>query len=116
MNLIKYNSWALLVKDTSKHYKIIENLENKDCSVVLINKKVGNVNGLDVYESLNDVPHNIDIVAIIEESIDLNIILGEMELLDIDNIWIDKNLENEEIRRKIKSMKLNIDPNVNINE
>ena len=43
-----------------------------------------------VYESLKDIPHNVDIVAIIKESIHNYCIIDEMELLDIKNIYFEK--------------------------
>ena len=61
-----------------------------------------------VYESLKDVPHNVDIVAIIKESIHNYCIIDEMELLDIKNIYFEKGSYTEYILKKAKEAKLNI--------
>lgn len=114
MSLLKYDSWAILIKDIEKQYKLIEVLKSKGYKVVGINQMVGNVNGIEIYESLKDVPHNIDVVGIVEESVDTYAALDEMELLDIVNIWFEKDSYNEETIRKAKSMKLNIEYNLNL--
>lgn len=111
MSLLKYDSWAVLIKDINKQYKLIEFLKSKDYNVVGINEMVGTVNGIEIYESLKDVPHNIDVVGIVEDSINTYAILDEMELLDIVNIWFEKDSYNEEVIRKSKAMKLNIEYN-----
>lgn len=116
MSLLKYNSWAILIKDINKQYKLVEFLKSKGYEVVLINEMVGIVDGIEVYESLKDVPHNIDVVGVVEESIDTYAILDEMELLDIVNIWFEKDSYSEEVIRKAKSMKLNIEYNLKLED
>lgn len=113
MSLLKYTSWAVLIKDIEKKYKLIEVLKSKGYKVVGINEVVGIVDGIEVYESLKDVPHNIDVVGILEESMDTFAILDEMELLDIVNIWFEKDSCNDEVIRKAKGLKLNIEYNLN---
>lgn len=112
MSLLKYHSWAVVIKDINKQYEIVETLKNKGCKVVGINKIPGNSNGIEIYESLKDVPHNIDVIGIIEESSDIYMILEEMELLDISDIWFSKNSYSDECIKKAKSMKLNIEYNL----
>ena len=63
---------------------------------------------LHVYESLKDIPHNVDIVAIIKESIHNYCIIDEMELLDIKNIYFEKDSYTEYMLKKAKEAKLNI--------
>lgn len=111
MNLLKYNFWAVDIKDISigsKTYKIIDILKKHNYSVVGISKNKYKICGIDTYESLKDVPHNIDVVSIVEKSLETYSILDEMELLDIKNIWFEKESYNDLMIKKAKSLKLNI--------
>ncbi|MGL6106788.1 CoA-binding protein [Romboutsia sp.] len=117
MNLLRYNSWAVLIKDKSQEsieYKVIEALMEKKHTVVGIDANKNYIDGVEIYESLKDVPYNIDVVAILEQSIDVYSILEEMELLDIKNIWIDKDSCNEQILKISKDMKLNVENKLNL--
>lgn len=117
MNLLRYNSWAVLINDTSKEskeYQSIEALIENKYSVVGIMSKKCYIEGIDIYESLKDVPHNIDVVAILGQSIDIYSILEEMELLDIKNIWIDKDSCSEQVLKVSKEMKLNLECKLNL--
>ena len=103
MNLLKQKSWAVVIIDEnedSKEIKIINLLKENNYTVenLLYDKDYSNnVVGINlnnyksdkfhVYESLKDIPHNVDIVAIIKESIHNYCIIDEMELLDIKNIY-----------------------------
>ncbi|RDY23736.1 CoA-binding protein [Romboutsia maritimum] len=111
MNLEKFNSWAVVIKDTDnegKVYDIIKILAKKNRKVVGISDEKACIDGIDIYESLKDVPYNVDIVVIVEESLKIYSILEEMELLDINNILFEKDSYNEIILKKAKDMKLNI--------
>ncbi|MPN59053.1 hypothetical protein SDC9_206771 [bioreactor metagenome] len=112
MNFFKYDSWAIVAKDYSlgsKSYKIIELLKNHECNVVGINYENNiRTNNIFIYESLKDVPHNIDVVVIVDETIETYVILEEMELLDINNIWFEKDSYNDAIIKKAKSLNINV--------
>lgn len=112
MNFFKYDSWAVVAKDYSsgsKSYKIIELLKNHECNVVGINYENNiQTNNIFIYESLKDVPHNIDVVVIVDETIETYVILEEMELLDINNIWFEKDSYNDLIIKKAKSLNINV--------
>lgn len=109
MNLLRHNSWAFVISDIEKEYKLLEHLNNKGDEVVFINNNVGEKDGIPIYECLKDVPHNIDIVAFLENNIDIYLLLDEMELLDIDTVYFKKNSINEDVIKKAKGMKLNIE-------
>ena len=86
MNLLKQKSWAVVIIDEnedSKEVKIINLLKENNYNVVGINLNNYKSDKFHVYESLKDIPHNVDIVAIIKESIHNYCIIDEMELLDI---------------------------------
>ena len=86
MNLLKQKSWAIVIIDEnedSKEIKIMNLLKEKKYNVVGINLNNYKSEKFDIYDSLKDVEHNIDIVAIFNESIHNYYIIDEMELLDI---------------------------------
>lgn len=112
MNLLNYNFWAVVIKDIDEDKRaqnIIEKLKEKEYEVVAISDKIKHMDGIEIYESLKDVPHNIDVVVIVEESVDNYLILDEIELLDIENIWFEKGSYSDEIMKKAKDIKLNIE-------
>lgn len=117
MNLLKQKSWAIVIIDedeNSEEIKLINLLKENKYNVVGINLNNYKSDKFDVYESLNDVEHNIDIVAIIKKSIHNCYIIDEMELLDIKNIYFEKGSDTEYILKKAKEAKLNIIKNVNL--
>ena len=91
-----------------KEIKIINLLKENNYNVVGINLNNYKSDKFHVYESLKDIPHNVDIVAIIKESIHNYCIIDEMELLDIKNIYFEKGSYTEYILKKAKEAKLNI--------
>ncbi|MGL5348452.1 MAG: CoA-binding protein [Peptostreptococcaceae bacterium] len=112
MSLLRFNSWAILIKGTkidTKELEIIEELKNQKCKVVGINENRIDVEGIQIYESLKDVPHNIDVVVVVDESVQTYLILEEMELLDINNIWFEKDCNNENTLKRAREMKMNIE-------
>lgn len=111
MNLLKYHSLAIVIddeKEIDKVYRMIDMLESKEYKVVCINKNNYNIVDTQTYESLKDVPHNIDVVIITRLSLQTYEILDEIELLDINNIWFEKGSCNESMLKKAKELKLNI--------
>ena len=105
MNLLKQKSWAVVIIDEnedSKEIKIINLLKENNYNVVGINLNNYKSDKFHVYESLKDIPHNVDIVAIIKESIHNYCIIDEMELLDIKNIYFEKGSYTEYILKKAK--------------
>lgn len=60
------------------------------------------IEGIDVYECLKDVPHNIDVVAIIDKQSKMDVILEEVELLDIQNMWFEKGSFSEMMIKRLK--------------
>lgn len=111
MNLLKYHSLAIIIDDEKEIYKvdqIIDMLKSKGYEVVCINKNNYNIVNAQTYESLKDVPHNIDVVIIINLSLQTYEILDEIELLDIKNIWFENGSYNESMLKKAKDLKLNI--------
>ena len=117
MSLLRFNSWAILIKDTkidTKEFEIIEALKKQKCEVVCINENQIHIEGIQVYESLKDIPHNIDVVVVVDESVQTYLILEEMELLDINNIWFEKDCSNENTLKKAREMKLNIECKFNL--
>lgn len=118
-NLLRYNSWAVLINDVSEDssaYKIINALKEKKYTVVGISSNKCNIKGIDVYESLEDIPYNIDVVAIVDQPHMISSILEEIELLDIKNIWIDKDICDDKTLNLLKRLKLNIEHKTNIYE
>lgn len=112
MSLLRFDSWAILIKDTkidTKELKIIEALKMQKCKVVAISENQIHINEIQVYESLKDVPYNIDVVVVVDESIQTYLILDEMELLDINNIWFEKDCNNDNALKKAREMKFNIE-------
>ena len=82
MNLLKQKSWAVVIIDEnedSKEIKIINLLKENNYNVVGINLNNYKSDKFHVYESLKDIPHNVDIVLraqiIPTESLTLPIIL-----------------------------------------
>lgn len=111
MNLLKYHSLAIIIDDEKEIYKvhrIIDMLKSKGYEVVCINKNNYNIVNAQTYESLKDVPHNIDVVIITSLSLQTYEILDEIELLDIKNIWFENESYNESMLKKAKDLKLNI--------
>ena len=101
MNLLKQKSWAVVIID--------ENEDSKEIKIInLLKENNYKSDKFHVYESLKDIPHNVDIVAIIKESIHNYCIIDEMELLDIKNIYFEKGSYTEYILKKAKEAKLNI--------
>ncbi|MCC0638012.1 MULTISPECIES: CoA-binding protein [unclassified Clostridioides] len=117
MNLLKCDSWAVILNNSdeeSKAYKILDELKKNMYKVVAIDEEKKNIEGIDVYECLKDVPHNIDVVAIIDKQSKMEAILEEIELLDIQNIWFEKGSFSEMIIKKIKDLKLNVEYNLSL--
>ncbi len=112
MNLNRYNSWAVVTAECSidsKAFSIIKELQDKEFKVVAIDENLKHIDGVEVYESLKDVPYNVDIVAIIEKYTMIESIFDEMELLDIKNMWFEDGSFNVSIIKKAKELKLNIE-------
>ncbi|MBU5306289.1 CoA-binding protein [Clostridioides mangenotii] len=112
MNLNRYNSWAVVTAECSidsKAFSIIKELQDKEFKVVAIDENLKPIDGVEVYESLKDVPYNVDIVAIIEKYTMIESIFDEMELLDIKNMWFEDGSFNVSIIKKAKELKLNIE-------
>ncbi|GAA0238575.1 CoA-binding protein [Metaclostridioides mangenotii] len=112
MNLNRYNSWAVVTAECSKESKafsIIKELQDKDFKVVAIDENLNPIDGVEVYESLKDVPNNIDVVTIVEKYTMIESIFDEMELLDIRNLWFEEGSFNAAILKKAKELKLNIE-------
>ncbi|MGX9757071.1 CoA-binding protein [Clostridioides difficile] len=117
MNLLKCDSWAVILNNSdeeSKAYKILDELKKNMYKVVAIDEEKKNIDGIDVYECLKDVPHNIDVVAIIDKQSKMDAILEEIELLDIQNIWFEKGSFSEMIIKKTKDLKLNVEYNLSL--
>ncbi|UWD47486.1 CoA-binding protein [Clostridioides difficile] len=117
MNLLKCDSWAVILNNSdeeSKAYKILDELKKNMYKVVAIDEEKKNIDGIDVYECLKDVPHNIDVVAIIDKQSKIDAILEEIELLDIQNIWFEKGSFSEMIIKKTKDLKLNVEYNLSL--
>lgn len=112
MSLLRFNSWAVLINNAEielKELEIIQVLKNEKCKVVAINKDQITIDKVEVYESLKDVPYNIDVVVVLDEAVQTYVALEEMELLDINNIWFEKDCNNENTLKKAREMKLNIE-------
>jgi len=108
MNLNRYNSWAVVTAECSidsKAFSIIKELQDKEFKVVAIDENLKPIDGVEVYESLKDVPYNVDIVAIIEKYTMIESIFDEMELLDIKNMWFEDGSFNVSIIKKAKELK-----------
>lgn len=117
MNLLKCDSWAVILNNSdeeSKAYKILDELKKNMYKVVAIDEEKKNIDGIDVYECLKDVPHNIDVVAIIDKQSKMDAILEEIELLDIQNIWFEKGSFSEMVIKKTKDLKLNVEYNLSL--
>ncbi|HBG4200079.1 TPA: CoA-binding protein, partial [Clostridioides difficile] len=115
MNLLKCDSWAVILNNSdkeSKAYKILDELKRNMYKVVAIDEEKKPIEGIDVYECLKDVPHNIDVVAIIDKQSKMDVILEEVELLDIQNMWFEKGSFSEMMIKKTKDLKLNIEYNL----
>ncbi|MGL5312014.1 MAG: CoA-binding protein [Peptostreptococcaceae bacterium] len=112
MSLLRFNSWAVLINNAEidlKEFEIIQALKKQKCKVVAINEDQISIDGVEVYESLKDVPYNIDVVVILDEAVETYVALEEMELLDINNVWFEKGCNNENALKKAREMKLNIE-------
>ena len=117
MNLLKCDSWAVILNNSdkeSKAYKILDELKRNMYNVVAIDEEKKPIEGIDVYEWLKDVPHNIDVVAIIDKQSKMDVILEEVELLDIQNMWFEKGSFSEMMIKKTKDLKLNIEYNLSL--
>lgn len=117
MNLLKCDSWAVILNNSdkeSKAYKILDELKRNMYKVVAIDEEKKHIEGIDVYECLKDVPHNIDVVAIIDKQSKMDVILEEVELLDIQNMWFEKGSFSEMMIKKTKDLKLNIEYNLSL--
>ena len=117
MNLLKCDSWAVILNNSdkeSKAYKILDELKRNMYKVVAIDEEKKPIEGIDVYECLEDVPHNIDVVAIIDKQSKMDVILEEVELLDIQNMWFEKGSFSEMMIKKTKDLKLNIEYNLSL--
>ncbi|AVD35128.1 CoA-binding protein [Clostridioides difficile] len=117
MNLLKCDSWAVILNNSnkeSKAYKILDELKRNMYKVVAIDEEKKPIEGIDVYECLKDVPHNIDVVAIIDKQSKMDVILEEVELLDIQNMWFEKGSFSEMMIKKTKDLKLNIEYNLSL--
>ncbi len=115
MNIFKYNNWAIIIHNNelnSKQIEIVKMLKTNEYDVVIIGSNDFYIDDVKVYETLKDVPHNIDVVAIVENSIDNYAVLDEIELLDIKNICFTKDSYTEHLIKNAKELKLNISYNL----
>ena len=104
MNLLKCDSWAVILNNSdkeSKAYKILDELKRNMYKVVAIDEEKKPIEGIDVYECLKDVPHNIDVVAIIDKQSKMDVILEEVSF-------------SEMMIKKTKDLKLNIEYNLSL--
>ena len=66
MNLLKCDSWAVILNNSdkeSKAYKILDELKRNMYKVVAIDEEKKPIEGIDVYECLKDVPPHATVLA-----------------------------------------------------
>ncbi len=111
MHLFEKETCAIIFNSPNrkdKLIKLINTLKSSDNEIVVVGYNNYKFDSVEAYETLKDVPYNIDVVIILEESLSNYEVLDEMELLDIKNICFLEESFSEHILKKSKDLKLNI--------
>lgn len=110
--MLNLKRWALLgvTNDKAKFgYKIFRVLEDKGYTVYGINPKYNSIDGIKIYDSINDIPALVDgINIIVNPKISLNS-LQAIKDKGIKNIWFQPGSYNDEVIEKAKIMGFNIE-------
>jgi predicted CoA-binding protein len=109
--MIKMKKWALVgaTPDESKYgYKILMLLKEKGYTVYGINPKYKEINGVKVYNSLEELPEKVDAVNVIVNPNIASIALEDIVKCKIENVWFQPGSYNSEVLNKAKEKELNI--------
>jgi uncharacterized protein len=107
---IAMKRWAV-VGATSKRYryayKIVGRLIEKGYKVYPINPKEDEVDGLNVYNRISEIPGEIDVIMIINPNIGIEVLREAVEL-GIKYVWLQPGARSNKIRSFTKENKFNV--------
>ena len=109
--MVKMRKWAVIgaSPDESKFgYKILMSLKEKGYTVYGINPKYDEINGVEIYHSLKELPEKVDAVnVIVNPTVALKVIDDIVEC-KIENVWFQPCSHNPQVLNKGKNNELNM--------
>ncbi|MGG7164543.1 CoA-binding protein [Clostridium ihumii] len=110
--MISLKNWVVIgaTDDKSKFgYKILKKLKDKGYSVCGINPKYNEIEGIKIYNNINEIKENIDVANIIVNPNIAITMLEDIKNKGIKNVWFQPGSFNDEVLEKAKSLGLNIE-------
>ena len=110
--MISLKNWVVIgaTDDKSKFgYKILKKLKDKGYSVCGINPKYNEIEGIKIYNNINEIKENIDVANIIVNPNIAITMLDDIKNKGIKNVWFQPGSFNDEVLEKAKSLGLNIE-------
>lgn len=110
--MISLKNWVVIgaTDDKSKFgYKILKKLKDKGYNVCGINPKYNEIEGIKIYNNINEIKENIDVANIIVNPNIAITMLEDIKNKGIKNIWFQPGSFNDEVLEKAKSLGLNIE-------
>ncbi len=110
--MLNMKRWALLgaTQDRDKYgYKIFKSLEENGYTVYGVNPKYNSVDGIKIYNSLDDLPATLEAIdMVVNPQISLNS-LEKIKEKGIKNIWFQSGSFDERVIEKAREMGFNIE-------
>ncbi|MEG0771811.1 CoA-binding protein [Clostridium sp.] len=110
--MLNFKTWALLgaTPDESRFgYKILKRLAEKGYVVHGINPKYNEIEGMNIYRSVQELPSKVEAINIIvNPKVAMNS-LEEIKKAGIKNLWFQPGSFDEEVINKAKEMGFNVE-------
>ncbi|MGL4731170.1 MAG: CoA-binding protein [Clostridium sp.] len=110
--MLQLKKWAVLgaTDDESKFgYRILKRLHEKEYIVYGLNPKYEDIDGIPVFNSVEDLPEKVDVVNVI---VNPKIAMGSLAMIKeagIENVWFQPGSFNEEVIERAKELGFNVE-------
>ena len=97
-DFLKQKKFAVVgsFRNESKYaYKILKTLIKKGYEAYPVNPRVSDVEGLECYKSISDIPFNIDVVNVVTPPLVTETIVKQCRKKSIKRVWLQPGAESE---------------------
>lgn len=93
--------------DTAKYgYRVLRHLKHAGLSVVGINPKYQEIEGVKIFPTLADVPEKPDVAVFVVPPAVGVAVLDQVKALGITKVWFQPGAESDEVRAKVEALGL----------
>lgn len=93
--------------DTTKYgYRVLRHLKHAGLAVVGVNPKYQDIEGVQIFPSLADVPEKPDVVVFVVPPAVGVFLLDQVKALGISKVWFQPGAESDEVRAKVEELGL----------